>query len=50
MSMQMSSRYEELHEGNAFDGASSEATVSGSPITARNSMDDLFNEIDIYSE
>lgn len=50
MSMQMSSGSEELHEGKAFNGDSSEATVSGGPIEVHNSVGDLFEEIDRYRD
>ena len=44
----MSSRNEEFHEGNAFDGDSSEATLFSSPIKANETVDRLFEEIDKY--
>ena len=50
MSLQMSSRSEKFHEGNAFDGDANEATLSGSHIEANAAVDEFFEEIDIYRD
>ena len=46
----MSSGSEELHEGNAFNGDSSEATLSSSPIEVSEAVDELFKVIDGYRD
>ena len=46
----MSSGSKELHKGNAFNGDSSEATLSGNPIEVSEAVDELFDEIDRYRD
>ena len=39
-----------MHEGNAFNEDSSEATLFGNPIEASEAFDELFEEIDKYHD
>lgn len=50
MSLQMSSRSEEYHEGNTFDGESREANLSASLVEVNDTVNDLFEEIDRYHD
>ena len=44
MSLEMLGGIEELHERNAFDGDSSEATLSGSSIEVSETIGELFEK------